>query len=94
MLDYTEQDILLEQLSASVNTLKSTSTGIGDELETQNTMLTEYNQEAQTTTSRLTTAIDRIERVLHLTNDNRQTGCICCLLVVLTLMILVYLFAL
>jgi len=68
-----EQDDMLQQVGRSVSVLKSMGHQIGDELDEQAVILDELNHEMEETGSKLQTVLLRVEKMLKLADDKKQT---------------------
>eukprot|EP00053_Salpingoeca_punica_P007094 m.65587 g.65587 ORF g.65587 m.65587 type:complete len:245 (+) comp13996_c0_seq1:219-953(+) len=85
-----QQDETLEDMSSTINILKHYSEMIGDELDEQNEMLTEFDQEMDNTTDKLKQTLKKVDRALEISKDGKQSCMICLLLVILLILIIVY----
>ena len=67
------QEGQLDQVTRSVGVLKSMGHQIGDELDDQAVILDELNHEMEQTSSKLQTVLLRVEKMLRLADDKKQT---------------------
>nr|QQY02454.1 syntaxin 6 [Cryptocotyle lingua] len=74
-----QQDERIDQIGASISTLKGMSRRIGDELEDQVALLDDFSGEMTHTESKLEAATKRTARLLHLNTSRRQWWAIGCL---------------
>eukprot|EP00039_Didymoeca_costata_P028303 m.20614 g.20614 ORF g.20614 m.20614 type:complete len:251 (+) comp6897_c0_seq1:305-1057(+) len=85
-----EQDKQLTEVGSSIGVLKTMGTAIGNELEDQNRLLDELDHELETTQDRLKRTIQRVDKVLGISKDGKQSCCICLLILILIILIIVY----
>lgn len=85
-----EQDTQLAEVSSTVGVLKDMGSRINNELEDQNRLLDELDLEMETTSERLKRTIQRVDKVLAISRDGKQSCMICLLLMVLFILIIVY----
>ncbi|GAA34101.1 Syntaxin-10 [Clonorchis sinensis] len=78
-----QQDERIDQIGASISTLKGMSRRIGDELEDQVALLDDFSNEMTHTETKLDAATKRTARLLHLSTSRRQWWAIGCLSVTL-----------
>ncbi|KAF2361181.1 Syntaxin 6 N-terminal [Trinorchestia longiramus] len=67
-----QQDEQLEELASSMSVLKQMSRQVGQEVDEQAVMLDEFGHEMEHTQSKMDNTLNRIAKVMHLTNDRRQ----------------------
>uniref|UniRef100_A0A8R1DSK6 t-SNARE coiled-coil homology domain-containing protein n=1 Tax=Caenorhabditis japonica TaxID=281687 RepID=A0A8R1DSK6_CAEJA len=85
-----DQDEELELVGQSVRTLRGMSTMIGDELESQSTMLDDLGDEMEYAETRLDTAMKKIAKLAHLEDDASQ----CKMIIVLAALLFFLIFIL
>lgn len=85
-----QQDTKLDEVGAAVVTLKQMGQVIGDELDAQDQLLDEFGNELTGANDRLKGALKKIDAVLEISKDPKQTCCICILLIAVILMIILY----
>ncbi|XP_054865996.1 syntaxin-10 isoform X1 [Amphiprion ocellaris] len=68
-----EQDEQLELVSGSIRVLKDMSGRIGDELDEQAVMLGDFGDEMDQTSSRMDSVLKKLEKVSHMTSNQRTT---------------------
>ncbi|XP_050514479.1 syntaxin-6 [Diabrotica virgifera virgifera] len=85
-----QQDEHLEAISDSLGSLKTVSRHIGIELDEQAGMLDELGTDLENTDSKLDSTIQKVAKVLRLSNDGRQWTVIIILVVILVIVILLF----
>lgn len=85
-----DQNEQLQVISKSVGSLKTVSTQIGIELDEQADMLDDLNADLENTDSKLDSAVKKIAKVFHMTNDQRQWMAMGILFTILFLIILLF----
>lgn len=90
MMIMRQQDDQLEQVGQAVGVLKTMGQVIGTELDEQAQLLDDLDNDVTNANDRLKATIKKIDQVLEISKDPKQTCCICVLLIVLVIMILVY----
>ncbi|KAL1265921.1 hypothetical protein QQF64_003948 [Cirrhinus molitorella] len=88
-----DQDEQLELVTGSIRVLKDMSSRIGDELDEQAVMLSEFNEEMDQTSSRMDSVLKKMEKVSHMTSSRRQ-WCAIGVLVIILIVVLILFFAL
>lgn len=83
-----DQDNKLNQLGASISTLKGMSRRIGDELGDQIVLLDDFSSEMAHTETRLDSVTKRTARLLHLGSDRRQWCAIVSLCIILFIILI------
>ncbi|XP_023702469.1 syntaxin-6 [Cryptotermes secundus] len=86
------QDEQLDMISDSIGTLKTVSRQIGNELDEQAVMLDEFGNELENTDSKLDTAMKKVAKVLHMSNDRRQWIAIAVLSGIIIVVIILFIF--
>ncbi|XP_016422206.1 syntaxin-10-like [Sinocyclocheilus rhinocerous] len=87
------QDEQLELVTGSIRVLKDMSSRIGDELDEQAVILSEFNEEMDQTSSRMDSVLKKMEKVSHMTSSRRQ-WCAIGVLVIILIVVLILLLAL
>lgn len=85
-----KQDTQLQEVGATVGVLSTMGRTIADELDDQNRLLDEMESEIETTTERLKRTIDKVDKVLAISKDGKQSCCICLLILLLVVLISIY----
>jgi len=85
-----EQDSQLEEVGATIGVLKHMGTVIGDELEDQNQLLDELDDMVVSTSERVKRTIQKVDNVLAISKDGKQSCMICVLVIALIILIVVY----
>lgn len=85
-----QQDNHLEHVAGSVGVLKSMSTQIGTELDDQTVILDNIGSELETTESKLNNVLLRVEKVLRLADDKRQTYVLIALIVTMVIVVILF----
>lgn len=86
----SRQDDKLDEVRVAVTNLKTMGEVIGDELDSQDKLLDEFHHELTGANDRLHGALKKIDTVLEISKDPKQTCCICVLLIVVVIMIVLY----
>jgi len=84
------QDTQLAEVGATIGTLKTMGAAIGDELEDQNRLLDEIDLEMDSTSEKLKRTIAKVDTVLAISKDGKQSCAICLLVIVLIILIIVW----
>eukprot|EP00049_Salpingoeca_infusionum_P026480 m.25877 g.25877 ORF g.25877 m.25877 type:complete len:246 (-) comp8776_c0_seq2:815-1552(-) len=84
------QDSQLEEVSQTIQHLRVAGEVIGDELDAQNDMLNDLDEDMEQANTRLMGTIKKIDKVLAISRDGKQSCLIFLLLVVLIVLIIVY----
>ncbi|XP_044734196.1 syntaxin-6 isoform X1 [Chrysoperla carnea] len=84
------QDEQLEVISESLGSLKTVSRQIGIEIDEQAGMLDEFGHEMENTESKMDTAMKKVAKVLHMSNDRRQWIAIAVLSIILIIVIILF----
>lgn len=85
-----QQDNQLEHVHRSVGVLKSMGSQIGNELEEQAIILDELNHEVEQTDSKLQTVLVRVEKMLRLADDRKQTYVLVALIFMMIIVIILF----
>ncbi|XP_018020780.1 syntaxin-6 [Hyalella azteca] len=85
-----QQDEQLEELASSMSVLKQMSRQVGQEVDEQAVMLDEFGHEMEHTQSKMDNTLNKIAKVMHLTNDRRQWAAIGILSAVLIVLIILF----
>lgn len=85
-----QQDNQLEHVHRSVNVLKSMGGQIGNELEEQAIIIDELSHEVDQTDSRLQTVLVRVEKMLRLADDRRQTYVLVALIFMMFIVVILF----
>lgn len=85
-----EQDTQLEEVASTMGALKEMGAAIGDELEDQNRLLDEIDLEMDSTSEKLKRTIAKVDKVLAISKDGKQSCAICLLIIVLIILIIVW----
>jgi syntaxin 6 len=85
-----EQDTQLEEVASTMGALKEMGAMIGDELEDQNRLLDEIDEEMDSTSEKLKRTIAKVDTVLAISKDGKQSCAICLLVIVLIILIIVW----
>lgn len=86
----SQQDSQLEHVSHSVGVLKSMGRQIGDELDDQAIILDELGHDIEQTNSKLQTVLLRVEKMLRLSDDKKQTYVLIGLIVTLIIVVILF----
>lgn len=81
-----EQDEQLSQVGETIGVLKNMGTLIGNELDDQNQLLEEFDADMETTSDRLKHTLQRLDKVMGITKDGKQSCCICLLILILIIL--------
>lgn len=84
------QDDQIQLVGHSVGVLKTMSQRIGDELDEQNVLLDDLGHEVDMTDSRLQQTLQKIEKVLRLSDDKKQTYVLIGLIVILVVIVVLF----
>ncbi|XP_028407811.1 syntaxin-6-like [Dendronephthya gigantea] len=84
------QDDQIQLVGHSVGVLKNMSQRIGDELDEQNVLLDDLGHEVDMTDSRLQQTLQKIEKVLKLADDKKQTYVLIGLIVILVVIVVLF----
>ncbi|XP_076035236.1 syntaxin 6 isoform X2 [Oratosquilla oratoria] len=85
-----QQDEHLDQIATSMGTLKTMSRHIGSEIDEQAVMLDDFGHEMENTQSKMENTLNKVAKVMHLTNDRRQWAAIGALSGVLAVVIVLF----
>ena len=86
----SQQDSQLEHVGHSVGVLKSMGHQIGDELDDQALILDELGHEIEETNSKLQTVLLRVEKMLRLADDKKQTYVLIGLIIMLIIVVVLF----
>jgi len=86
----SHQDDQLENVSKSVGVLKSMGSQIGNELEGQAIIMDDLGHEIEQTDSRLQTVLVRVEKMLRLADDKKQTYVLLALVLLLVIVVILF----
>lgn len=84
------QDEQLDMVGHSVGVLKNMGKKIGDEIEDQNLLLDDFGHELEMTDSKLQQTVLKVEKVLRLSDDKRQTCVLVALIVIMIVVIILF----
>lgn len=84
------QDEQLDMVGHSVGVLKTMGKKIGDEIEEQNLILDDFGHELEMTDSKLQQTVLKVEKVLRLSDDKRQTCVLVALIVIMIIIIILF----
>lgn len=84
------QDEQLDMVGHSVGVLKTMGRKIGDEIEEQNLILDDFGHELEMTDSKLQQTVLKVEKVLRLSDDKRQTCVLVALIVIMIVVIILF----
>jgi len=84
------QDEQIDMVGHSVGVLKTMGKKIGDEIEEQNLMLDDFGHELEMTDSKLQQTVLKVEKVLRLSDDKRQTCVLVTLIVIMIVVIILF----
>ena len=85
-----QQDNQLEHVHRSVGVLKSMGSQIGNELEEQAIIIDELSHEVDQTDSRLQTVLVRVEKMLRLADDKKQTYVLIALIFMMVIVVILF----
>ena len=85
-----QQDNQLEHVHRSVSVLKSMGGQIGNELEEQAILIDELSHEVDQTDSRLQTVLVRVEKMLRLADDRKQTYVLIALIFMMVIVVILF----
>lgn len=88
--EMNQQDKQLENVSASVGMLKSMGGQIGKELDEQAIILDDLGHEIEQTDSRLNTILVRVEKMLRLADDKKQTYVLIALIIMMLIVFILF----
>lgn len=86
----SQQDSQLDELASSMSVLKTMSRQVGQEVDEQAVMLDEFGHEMEHTQSKMDNTLNKIAKVMRLTNAGRQWAAIGVLTIVLVIIILLF----
>lgn len=86
----SQQDNQLEHVHRSVSVLKSMGGQIGNELEEQAIIIDELSHEVDQTDSRLQTVLVRVEKMLRLADDRKQTYVLITLIFMMVIVVILF----
>lgn len=85
-----QQDDQLQHVHHSVGILKSMGSQIGNELEEQAIIIDELNHEVEQTDSRMQTILVRVEKLLRLADDRKQTYVLIALIFMMVIVVILF----
>ncbi|XP_037082885.1 syntaxin-6-like [Pollicipes pollicipes] len=84
------QDEQLERIGASVGTLRTMSRQIGTEVDEQNVMIEDISHDVDSAQGKMETTMNKMAKVLRITNDRRQWTAIAVLSGILVIVVLLF----
>lgn len=85
-----EQDVQLGEVGQTLSSLRTMGEAIGDELEDQNRLLDDFDHDMETTGEKLKRTAQKVDKVLGITKDGKQSCTICFLIIVLIVLISIW----